>query len=180
ISIKARMLFPKPSETEEAEPEDPRRELVERLVEYLRYKEAGETLAVCHEQRADQYTRPVILNVEKESTPESYSNATLFHLISSLKRILAEAPEEPMHAVRRVDYTVEEQQAFLRVRLSQAGTSSFRKLVQGRSKQFIIATFLAVLELARSGEAAVHIDQAADDFSLEPLVLCEETTGQAA
>lgn len=170
ISIKAKMLFPKPPATEDEEPEDPRQELVERLVEYLRYKEATEVLSGAHDQRSVKYTRmpPAIPEAPARPETESYANATVFDLVSSLRRLLVHAPDEPVHAVVRLDYTVEEQQHFLREWLMTRGATRFTELVRSRTKPFIIATFLAVLELARAGEAVILLKKGdLVDFTVE-------------
>jgi len=170
ISIKAKMLFPKPPAKEEEEPEDPRQELVERLVEYLRYKEATEALSEAHAERSAKYTRPASVIPETSVQPEKeiYTNATVFDLISSLRRLLLEAPDEPVHAVVRLDYTVEEQQVFVRDWLMTRGAARFTEMVRSRTKPFIIATFLAVLELARAGEAVILLRSGnLEDFTVE-------------
>lgn len=170
ISIKAKMLFPKPPAAENEEPEDPRQELVERLIEYLRYKEATEELSEAHTQRSMKYTRPLQAMPDAPSLPENeqFANATVFDLVSSLRRLLVSAPDEPVHAVVRLDYTVEEQQYFVREWLSTRGAVRFTEMVRSRTKPFIIATFLAVLELTRAGEAVILIKRGdLEEFTVE-------------
>ncbi|MFW5955637.1 MAG: segregation and condensation protein A, partial [Rhodothermales bacterium] len=57
INIKARMLLPRPDLDDEGEPIDPRRELVERLLEYVRFKEASQQFATLKERRDELFTR---------------------------------------------------------------------------------------------------------------------------
>ena len=105
ISIKARMLLPRPDLDDDGEAIDPRQELVERLLEYMRYKEAAQTLEAKEEQRAELFTRGEASAVAlAENAPEEVLvNTTLFDLIGALRRILTEAPEEPVHAVERTE-----------------------------------------------------------------------------
>ena len=169
ISIKARMLLPSPELDEEGEPIDPRQELVERLLEYVRYKEASSQLERRYDARADLYTRgDASAEATKETVPEPEHtpDASLFDLVAALRRILTEAPPEPVHAVERLEYSVEGQRAFVLGRLPERGRLSFGALVRERSKPFVIATFLAVLELARLGTLRLALAPTAMDFYL--------------
>lgn len=169
ISIKARLLLPGPELDEEGEPVDPRAELVERLLEYVRFKEASGQLEARHEARAGLFTRgEASAEAAKDTVPEPEQrlDASLFDLVAALRRILTEAPPEPVHAVVRLEYSVEEQRAFVLERLHQGERLRFGELVGQRSKPFVIATFLAVLELARLGAVQLALAPAALDFYL--------------
>jgi segregation and condensation protein A len=169
IQIKARMLLPSPDVDEAGELVDPRQELVERLLEYVRFKQAAHDLSYHLAQRADQFTRadvhlPAEVDVENR---EVLVGATVFDLISALRRVLTVAPEEPTHAVQRVEYSMEEQQAFVLAQLRQHPRLSFVALVRQRGKPFVIATFLAVLELARQGLVGIALAPAGSDFYVD-------------
>lgn len=161
INIKARMLLPSPEVDEEGEPIDPRQELVERLLEYIRFKEASENLARRLERREDLFTRGQASAVDEQAlvNGEELAPATVFELISALRRILTEAAEEPVHAVLTEAYSVEEQQEVVMHALSKTKRQSFAALVSGRTKAYIITTFLAVLELARQGFLHIRLAQ---------------------
>jgi segregation and condensation protein A len=149
ISIKAAMLLPRSDVDEEGEIVDPRRELVDRLLEYIRYKEAAQVLEVAREQRRAHFTRQEATLPEPLADSEATLAVTLFDLVGALRRILTDAPAEPVHGVTRVEYTVEEQQNYVLAKLTERRKRSFHDLVANRPKAFVIATFLAVLELAR-------------------------------
>lgn len=170
INIKARMLLPAQQMDEEGEPIDPRRELVERLLEYIRYKEASSYLENLHEDRSERFTRGHASSDREqwESDAEVSYDASVFDLISALRRILTEAPEEPSHEVAREEYTIEEQQAFILDLLERTSKASFASAVKGRSKTFIITTFLSILELARQHRVRLFVpDDNPVDFILE-------------
>lgn len=170
INIKARMLLPKTEVDEEGEPIDPRRELVERLLEYMRYKEASSNLEDLHQDRGDRFTRGHASSERKhwEGQAEVSFDATVFDLISALRRILTEAPEEPTHDIIREEYTIEEQQEFILDVLEKESKVSFAKSMKGRSKAFIITTFLGILELARQQRVLVYVaEDRPVDFFLE-------------
>ncbi|RMH61152.1 MAG: segregation/condensation protein A [Bacteroidetes bacterium] len=168
IHIKARMLLPQPEVDEDGEPVDPRRELVERLLEYVRYKEAAQHLAACQERRAQHFVRGNAGRADDEAAPEPEVDSSLFELMSALRRVLAEAPEdEPVHEIRRIEYTVEEQIEAVLEMLAKVERISFRRFVARRTKSYVIATFLAVLELARLRRVALVVHARLDDFELE-------------
>ena len=170
INIKVRMLLPRPELDEEGEPIDPRRELVERLLEYIRYKEAAEGLAFIHKHRANLFTRGEASSQEEQffhETPETLVNTTLFDLISALRRVLTEAPETPVLALTPVEYTIEEQRAYVLEQLDRRGQVAFVDLACHKDKGFIISTFLAILEMAQRGVVWLSSTETADDFYVQ-------------
>ena len=149
ISIKAKLLLPRPELDDEGEPLDPRQELVERLLDYVRYKEAAERLARRHDQRAAAFARG---HAEPGADPEAdvHYRVSVFELVQALRRVLAEAPEATYHPVAREAYSVEEQRGYLRQAL-QSGRRPFEAIIRGKSRPFVIATFLAVLDAVQRG-----------------------------
>ncbi len=170
MSIKARMLLPQPETDDEGEPVDPRRELVERLLEYVRFKEAAGQLEERAARRAERFTRAEAA-AEREAAEEAHDpevEATVFDLARALGRLLAEAEEEerPVHAVERESYAVEDQQDYVLERVASGAPVAFAELVRRRSKAFVIATFLAVLELARQRHLVLTMAEAGAGFFL--------------
>lgn len=178
ISIKARMLLPRQEVDDDGEPIDPRQELVERLLEYIRFKEAAGHLESRQERRGEQYTRGQASEGRPDAADagERLVDATVFDLIGALRRVLTEAPDEPQHTVRTELFSVEEQQQFLRETLT-TERRSFVDLIAGRTKAFVISTFLAILELARSAEIEIFVESGADDFYLALLPDTQTTPG---
>ncbi|MEM1115796.1 MAG: segregation/condensation protein A [Bacteroidota bacterium] len=172
IQIKARMLMPRPEVDDDGEPIDPRQELVERLIEYVRYKEASGALAGRFEARHRQFTRGAAsAEPERALAPEEVTyRATIFDLISALGSALDRSIEAatPEHAVGRESYAVEAQRDWVLERVRQSGSVSFVALVSAQSKAFVIATFLAVLDLAQRQAVRVVFGVRPEDFALEP------------
>ena len=168
INIKVRMLLPSPEVDDEGDPLDPRRELVERLLEYVRFKEAAHRLAQQHEAREQHFVRGAAGRPDAPAVREPDVEGTLFDLIAALGRILTEAPDdEAVHAVRRVEYTVEEQtDVVLTMLRAQTERVPFREIVAHRSKAYVIATFLAVLELVRQRQVDLYVGDVPDEFYL--------------
>ncbi|NND72675.1 MAG: segregation/condensation protein A [Rhodothermales bacterium] len=168
INIKARVLLPSQEVDEEGDPIDPRTELVTRLLEYVRYKEAAEQLTTQLEARAQIFTRGDASSpaINAATGLEAVRQGSVFDLISALKRVLSTATDEPEHQIEGESYSIEEQQTFIVSELKIHRRQSFVQLVKRRSKAFIITTFLAVLELARNGVLEIAIMGEAEDFEL--------------
>lgn len=173
IQIKARMLLPRPEVDDEGEQVDPRRELVERLLEYVRFKEAAGHLEGRFEARRRLYTRGDAADERPGAAPvEVTYRATLFDLVGALGAVLERTvrarEEEARHTVTVETVAVDEQKAWVLGRLAERGGASFRALVGGRGKPFVIATFLAVLDLAQRQAVHLVFGLTPDDFGLEP------------
>jgi segregation and condensation protein A len=89
--------------------------------------------------------------------------ASLFDLVGALRRVLATA-DPTFHAVQRVNYTVVEQRSYLLSLLPTTEKLGFVSLMKAKTKPFIIASFLAVLELAKDGFIFVTTAGGPDDF----------------
>lgn len=149
IGIKAKMLLPRPELDEDGEPVDPRAELVQRLLEYVRYKEAAAHLEARLEARDLRFTRGRA-SAPETPTEEPVYRVSVFDLIAALKRVLDRAPAEvAVHPVRTPEYSTEQQQAYLLERVRGEAAVPFEALVAGRPRAFVVATFLALLELVQ-------------------------------
>jgi len=152
--IKSRMLLPSVEEEEDGEAVDPRAELVERLLEYQRYKEVAENLGRRRMLGRDVFEAGGSM---PEPTPDSEREIAvgLFELIEALRQVLAEGrDEQTAHAVESEHITVRERMIHVMDRLKSQPSMEFVDVLrdaEGRppSRPVLIATFLAVLELAR-------------------------------
>ena len=169
IGIKARLLLPSNKLDDDGELVDPRKELVERLLEYMRFKEATEILADKYDVRSKQYTRGAASKMESESyvRQEELVDATVFDLISALRRVLSDAPDEIFHEIEAETYSLHQQRVYLKETLKVGERTSLIELATGQTKPFIITTFLAILEMARLGEMDIFIGGEPDDFFIE-------------
>ncbi len=181
IQIKARMLMPRPELDDDGEPVDPRKELVDRLLEYVRFKEAAGDLAGRFEARQRLYTRGQAADERDRLGPDEDEvtyRATLFDLVRALgaaiDRSLEARADEFRHAIVRESYALDEQREWVLSRLAQGG-ASFQTLVAQRSKAFVIVTFLAVLDLAQRQAIRIVFGFGPEDFALEPSTAAPET-----
>lgn len=147
--IKSRMLLPTSVEDEEEEGVDPRAELVERLVEYKRFKEAAFHLSHQPLLGRDVFIRPT-QEIEAEA---GEIEADLFHLIDALRELLKRQEVDDFHEITLERITLREKIRELYERLHEVGEAvPFSKLFAPlASRVELIITFLALLELIRSG-----------------------------
>jgi len=159
IRIKAQMLLPKSPESEEVEEEDPRQELVRRLLEYQRYKEVAEHLSVFEANERYFYARGHLdLNFDDNDFSDwldySKGNVSLFDLMAVFKQVLMRVPKELQHKVERLPISVEEQIEYIQQELQIGKRLLFISLLQKLpGKIYMIVTFIALLEMMRRGMA---------------------------
>ena len=158
VHIKSRMLLPVPElEGEEEEGVDPREELIERLLEYQKYKEASEMLASRTMLGRDVFARAPepVAETPGEQPPLDVS---IFALVEALKDILERSPEENVLEVSADRFTVADKiNSVLETLAASGGTATFEALFErGAPRGEIIVTFLAVLELVKLLLIKVH------------------------
>lgn len=156
IHIKSKILLPalSPNQEESQEEEDPRAELMKKLLEYQKFKEAANVLRQKELLRQNVFTR-MPTSSDKENH-EPYFEASLFDLISAFSKAMKEIPKELLYEVIKDEFTVEEKiHDLLHVLLNQPVISVHSLFVKARNKFEIVATFLAVLELIRLKEIVI-------------------------
>ena len=176
IQIKTRMLMPRPEIGDDGEPIDElaprvdRLAVVDRLLEYVRFKEAAGVLEGRFEARQRLFSRGAAADERDRfaGPPEATFRATLFDLVSALGSALAraDARDPDRHRVEREAYALDEQRAYV-LECLEAGAASFTALVADRSRAFIITTFLAVLDLAQRQAVRLIFGVRPEDFALE-------------
>jgi len=158
--IKSRMLLPVDDEEEEGEGEDPREELIRRLIEYQRYKRAAEELAGMPVLYHDIFVRPEGKTETDIPMEEPFIEATIFQLMDAFQSVLTEADRRTPVEVTRESFTLEEGIDLIVSRLTDQPSASFNGLFSGLdSRRKIITVFLSLLELIRRGRLiAVQAD----------------------
>ncbi len=167
LHIKSRMLLPLPY-TDDEPYEDPRRELVERLLEYQRFKRLSDILAR-HQQEAHWIitrTEQKVLpgSLERDDGPEVLLSPA--DLLTAFRKIVAAIGGEQLTSLYE-EFTVNEKIALVYERLALTEAFSFLELVRGGSALEIICAFWAVLELAKSQTIAVVQRQQFAPISVE-------------
>jgi len=152
IHIKSRMLLPRsPAETAEGEADDPRRELVERLLEHERFKNAAQMLHEKQQVEAATWTNPGIREFRNAEGTEPEIAADTMDLVRVFQEILERAKSRPVLDVEEDTVTVGQMIDFMRRRLMMEDrpVALRRLLANTKSEKALIAMFLALLELVR-------------------------------
>lgn len=153
MQIKSRMLLPQQEEDSQLQEEaiDPREELVQRLLEYERFKKIACELRQREQRQLQVFKRkPQELPSREE---EIYFEASIFDLLSAFSSALEEVPKELFYEVIKDEFTVEQKiHDILHLLLQQEVIILAYLFNQTKNKLEIIATFLAVLELIRLKE----------------------------
>ena len=171
IELKSKLLLPNPKveETEE-EQVDPREELVNRLLEYQAYKEITKVLKEKEELRKEIYTKSPenIKNYIEEDTKLS-SDITLDDLVEAFKKYLERKKEsKPLKTkVTTNEISVSSRRLEIKSILKKKPRVSFFELFPVLNKEYIVATFLAILEMAKNKELKITQEKNFDDIICE-------------
>lgn len=167
MHIKSKMLLP-PDETEAAEDEqDPRAELVRKLLEYKRFKEAAGRLKDMEARQKEIFARPGGKETIEETGEELYFEASIFDLLSAFSKVLKEVPKDAFYQVFKDEVTVAEKIHEIFHKLVKRPVIYFLELFDtSKSKIQIIATFLALLELIRMREVVIKQDRVFGDIKI--------------
>jgi segregation and condensation protein A len=157
IHIKSKMLLPRdPSDVTGADAEDPRRELVERLLEHERFKAAAQMLQQKQMLEEATWSQPGMKNFLHDEGLDSIDaereiEADTVDLVRVFQDILTRLRERPVHNIDEESVTVAQMIEFVKRRLLMEDKPiSLRRLLQNtRSERALICTFLAMLELVR-------------------------------
>jgi len=157
LQIKSRMLLPREA-AEEEEYEDPRTELVEKIIEYLQFKEIAEHMRALEKLSLSQAERGFSELEQHSEEQDPQVEATINELILAFGRLLVKGPPpEPVHRVERERLSTGKRTEEIRRMLSKKGRVLFSDLLAGRtSRMFLIVTLVALLEMARRREIVVE------------------------
>ena len=174
IYIKSRMLLPnaKKEETVELE-EDPRADLVNRLIEYKSYKEITNILKEKELERGNVYTKTPedIKKYLKENEKVFNDNVSIDDLTEAFKKFLMRKnAEKPLKTkVTEKEIKVSDRKVRIKNILKSNRKIKFSSLFEDYSKEYVVATFLAILELAKEGEISIVQTDSFGDIECEAI-----------
>jgi segregation and condensation protein A len=162
IHIKSRMLLPRDPELAKDNPEDdPRQELVEKLLEHEKFKNAAEMLQQKRMIEENVWSNPQIGQFVAEDEDPGLA-ITLFDLVKAFGELLERAKNRPVYEVADEEITVTRMILYLKSLFLEAGENEpvhiMRVFEEQRSRRAMIALFLAVLEMVKL--QAVEVGQA--------------------
>jgi segregation and condensation protein A len=176
MRIKAKMLLPRKELDEQGNEIDPRQEIINKLLEYKRYKEASAQMADMEAVRMLMIKRG---NLQKdlyqvgETTSEGTEIQTisLFKLMKAFERVvqrLHERQNKPVHTVVQYNYTMEESRDYMLKTVRQEKLMSFEKIFDGcENRIHAIFLFLSLLELIQQKFMNIIIGEGRNNFIIE-------------
>jgi segregation and condensation protein A len=169
IHIKSKMLLPRAAAGPDDAAEDPRRELVERLLEHERFKNAAQMLQQKQMLESATWTNPGMREFREDAAAEPEIAADTVDLVRIFREILERARNRPMLNVEEDSVTVGQMIQFLSRRLTMEDKPiPLRKLLSHtRSERALIAMFLALLELVRLQAILLRQDRQFSDILIK-------------
>lgn len=176
MRIKAKMLLPRKPVDEEGNEIDPRQELVQRLLEYKKYKSVLEDLRKLEDIRSFMnprgYASEELKRLAEQSLSETELEAvSLYKLLRTFERLINRFDEEKktrrVHTVYNYSYTIQDQRQYLTDSLRDGGKKDFEELfMRLENRVHAIVTFLALLELLNAQEIAIIQGDGVNNFWL--------------
>ena len=162
INIKSRMLLPRDESAEGEGAEDPRKELVDRLLEYQRFKAVAESFAELDVVRMGMWTRPRVPPPGSDEPEEiDMTDVGLFDLIDAFRTALTRYRQNHPQAIelQRVVHRISDKMRELHARLQESSPIRLQWFLEGRDRNELIAVFLGMLELVRLGGITLQQNQ---------------------
>ncbi len=164
--IKTQLLLPRESDSNDDEPEDPRTQLVQRLLEYKQFKEAGIELETSYEdQRYTLYKSNFDAEYNQASKEAGYKNASLFDLIKAFQNVFDRLKENSYeHIVEIIPVTVDEKKDEIITLLQKKKRISFFDITTSLTNAHVVASFLAILDLVKVNKIYIYQDSSFEDI----------------
>lgn len=169
IETKAKMLLPRKQQESEKEEEDPREELVNKLLEYQAYKEISKDLKEKEELRKEIYTKAPEKYSDYQEEEVTFEGGSVDLLVDAFKKFLLRKQEEkPLNTkVTKKGITVSSRRYEIKNLLKEKGRVNFYQMFTVPTKEYIVVTFLAILEMAKSKELIIHQEGIYDEIICE-------------
>lgn len=173
MQIKARMLLPRPIVDDEGNEVDPRKDLVQKLLEYKKFKEASAEMEVMLDERAKRFSRGNIANdliaVRESATQEDeLQTLDLYKLLTVYQKVLnryVNKPEEVRHTVIQYPYTIEDQKKHLSDLLLTNERIDFETvMLNSKDRVQVVYSFLAILEMLQQQMIKIQVGLGYNNF----------------
>ncbi len=176
MRIKARMLLPRKELDEQGNEIDPRQELINKVLEYKRYKEAAMHLADLEAQRMQMVKRGNLFKElvqigEASGEGTEIQSLTLFKLMKTFEKVILRMQERnnrPTHTVIQYTYTLEESRSQLIELVGRERSVPFANIISiCENRIHVIFLFLSILELVQQGFMHILVGEGINNFILE-------------
>ena len=176
MRIKAKMLLPRKELDAEGNEIDPRQELIDKILEYKRFKEAAaqmvemEALRMLMMKRGN-LQRELLQVGEDAADGTEIQTVTLFRLMKAFERVvkrMQERENKPVHTVIQYNYTIEDSRAFMLNMVQEQKTVSFEKVFElCENRIHAIFLFLSLLELIQQNYMSILSGEGRNNFIIE-------------
>jgi segregation and condensation protein A len=166
IEIKSKMLLPREPSEEEEEMEDPRKELVDRLLEYEKFKSAAQMLYEKTTVEQAVFTRGQIESDENNAEV----NASVFDLLTVFQKIMARHKEEIQLEIEREEISLADMLKNLKKRIFEKKELNLLEFFEEmNSRHELVIAFIAVLEIVRTESVKLMQDKTFGDIILKKI-----------
>lgn len=157
IHIKSKMLLPRDLDSS-SDAEDPRAELVKRLLEYERFKAVAESFAEIDVVRMGIWTRHAVIPVAEDEPEIDLGEVSLFDLVDAFRRSLERYKRDHPQAIelRRIVHKVSVKMREMVEALAEKSPIRLLWYLEGRDRGELISVFLGMLELVRLGAISLR------------------------
>jgi segregation and condensation protein A len=182
IQIKSRMLLPRDPLAPAEEEDDPRRDLVERLLEHEKFRNAAQMLMQKQQIEDATWSNPALKEFKDDAGAESELAADVVDLVRSFRQILERAKARPVLQVDEETVTVAQMIDYIRRRLLlEDRPVRLKSLLQyTRSHNALICAFLALLELVRLQAILLRQDRVFGDILVKKHAMFDTVIGEEA
>ena len=176
MRIKARLLLPRKEIDASGNEIDPRQELIDKILEYKRFKEAAVKMAEMEAQRMlmikrGNLQREIVQIGEDASEGTEIQNITMFKLMKAFEKVMQRVHDRqnrPVHTVVRYNYTMEGSRDYMLTFVQQEKTVSFEKVFEVcHDRIHALFLFLSILELSQAKYMKLMVGQGMNNFILE-------------
>ena len=162
IEMKSKSLLPKPEEVEDEYEEDPRQQLINRLLEYQAYKDITPELQNLENARRMYYSKEPSLNITGvDLNPELSKDVDIDALTKAFNEFLKrKEAEKPLNTkITSKEYSVHQRSREIKDVLNKKGKVKFDELFEEYNRNYIVVTFLSILIMAKNGELLIEQEE---------------------
>ena len=171
IEIKSKLLLPNNKEMDEdGYEEDPKEALINRLLEYKKYKDMIDTFKELEYERKEIFTKePINLSMYQDNDIKNDGEITLEDLINALNGFLKRKEDEKTRETKitKKELSVTQRTNQIRNILRSKKRVSFFDLFETTTKEYVIVTFLSILEMAKHGEISIIQENNMDNIIID-------------
>lgn len=177
MRIKAKLLLPRADKDEQGNEIDPRKELVQHLLEYKKYKNVVTNFAQLEERRQMMETRGNIpdelqIIAKRSNLDYELQDLNLYKLMRVYEKAMNRFEEEqnrPKHTVYTYPYTIEDQKGYILKRVTTEKTVDFLQIVEAfPDKIGLIFNFLAILDMLQLNIISIQVSDGFNNFRITP------------